>query len=293
MTITNRHGLPEAIVRALEADAYSSGGSDATVTTLHSPPRQVILQKKHAGELSVDVSERIASLLGTAFHKVAEMAAPEGDIVEQRFHADILGWNVSGAVDVYRPSEKHIIDWKVLSVWSVTVGDAIDEYTKKLNTYAALMRLNGHAVERLSIVVLFRDWSAREARHNPEYPQQQCIEYPLQVWDTMAAHQHLTDLVAKHQNAAIAFERDGHLVECSKEDQWAKPEKWAVYKGANKRATKLCDSEDEARAYVGSTTQGMRIEHRPSELTRCMHWCPVRTCCEVGKSLEMAAEAAY
>lgn len=293
MNLTNRHSLPESIVLALEKaeSAYSAGASDATVSSLHEPPRMVLLKKQ--GELTSDVSERLASLLGTAFHHVMELAAVEGDVVEERYFTEVLGWTISGQIDAYTPADAHLKDYKVISVWAVTVGSAVEEYTKKLNTYAYILRQNGLKVDKLSIIVFFRDWKAREARRDQNYPQQQVIEYDLDVWPAEKAREHVFTRVEIHQAAVAAYDMDKALPECTPEDKWAKSEKWAVYKGANKRATKLCDSKVEARAYVGSTTQGMRIEKRPGEATRCMHWCPVRTVCSVGKELEMAAEAAF
>lgn len=293
MVITNRHNLPSVLIRALEKNVYSSGGSDLTVSSMHEPPRVRLLKEAHRGEMSSDVSEQINALLGTAFHHIAELAAGPDDIVEKRYHTTISDWDISGQVDHYSRADAKIMDWKVLSVWGVTVGNAIEEYTKKLNVYSYILRVNKEPVEKLSIVVLFRDWSAREARHNKDYPQAQCIEYELNVWSITEQVKYIRGLVEKHQSAQIDWDKDRVLPNCSPEDRWAKPEKWAVYKGTNVRATKLFDREDEARAFISSTTQGMRLEHRPGEQTRCMYFCPAKAFCDVGKSLEMAAEQAY
>lgn len=295
MALTNRHGLPLSLVKAMEkSDAqYDAGDSDRTVSSLHEPPRVVLLKQKHKGEISADVSERITALLGTAFHKVMEDAAVDGDIVEKRFSTNVLGWKISGAVDKYTESTAHIADFKVISVWSIVVGDALAEYTKKLNTYAYLLRSNGKPVERLSIVVLYRDWSARDARKDRDYPQQQVQEIDLEVWPHDEAEAYVRAKTDIHQQAQILFDQHDELVECSLEDRWAKPEKWAVYSGNNTKATKLFDVEAEAKAFISQTTKPMRLEHRPGEQTRCMFFCPVRSVCPVGKSLEMQAEYSF
>lgn len=290
MNITNHHNLPEAIVRAMQSDSYDAGKSDATVSSLHEPPRVVILRQKHKGELTYDVSERIASLLGTAFHKVMETSAVAGEIVEKRYYTGALGWTVSGQVDKY--SGSHIVDWKVLSVWAVTVGDAIKEYTKKLNTYAWILRQNGLEVKKLSIVVLFRDWQAREARSNPDYPQAQVVEYDLEVWEPHHAEGYVLGLVERHQGAQVSFDGYGDLPTCTEEEKWSKPTRYAVMKGDNKRATKVCDTYSEALQASAGIPKS-RVETRAGEDTRCMHFCPVRTVCEHGKSLQIAAEEAF
>lgn len=293
--LTNRHGLPEVIVRALQkADAeYDGHGSDATVSSLHEPPRVRLLKQKFKGEISADVSERINSLLGTAFHHVAEMAAAgmNSASVEKRVHADVLGWDVSGKYDYFDETEKHLRDWKVLSVWSITLGNAIEEYTKKLNTYAYLMRQNGIEVKKVSIVVLFRDWQAREARRNADYPQQQCIEYELKLWPEVDAWAYVETLVAIHQMAQQGYDADGILPNCTDEEKWAKPTTYAVMKKGNKRASKVCEHYGDA--IEAANAVGAAVETRLGELTRCMHFCPCRSVCSVGISLEMAAEAAF
>lgn len=292
MVITNRHNLPTAIVTAMEKieAKYDAGDSDRTVSSLHEPPRSVLLKQQFRGELSADVSERIASLLGSAFHHVMEQAAPSGAVVEERFSTDVLGWKISGAVDIYHEATAHIQDYKVLSVWAVTIGDAVTEYTKKLNTYAYILRANGRPVKRLSILVLFRDWQAREARRSPDYPQQQIIEYDLDVWPEAEAELYVKALTDRHQTAQVAFDRDGELPECTDDEKWAKPTTYAAMKPGAKRASKVFEDHNEATAYAGSQ---MVVETRHGEYTKCMHFCNVRSVCSVGKSLELAAEAAF
>ena len=62
-----------------------------------------------------------------------------------------------------------------------------------------------------------------------------------------------------------------------------KPSQWAVHKSGAKRATKLCDSEEEAKAYIEA--QGgkdkLEIQFRPGERTRCEgNYCSVAEFCE-------------
>lgn len=288
--LTNRHSLPSALARAIEIfeSEYDGNNSDRTVSSLHEPPRVVLLRQKHKGDISADVSERLLNLLGSAFHKIAEIAAGDNVIVEKRYFVDVLGWNISGKIDQYIPGEKKINDFKVQSVWAVTVGNALEEHTKKLNTYAYILRENDLAVEKLSATVFFRDWSAREARHNADYPQQQCIEYELEVWPAAKAEAYVMEKVAYHQNAQIAFDRDGVLPTCTPEEQWAKPSKRALMKAGAKRASKLFDAGEPFEV-----PKGYHVEERPGELSKCMFYCSVRSHCEVGKALEMAAEQAY
>ena len=288
--ITNHNNLPEALVRALsKGDTYDPGHSDATVSSLHNPPRVNLLKAENKGELTEDVSEMINRALGTAFHKLMEESAVAGDTVEHRFYANVRGWIIGGQVDLFNEQTGHLVDWKVLSVWSVVVGDAVADYTNKMNTYAEILRFNGHEVNRLSIVVLFRDWNAREARSNPDYPQAQVVEYDLPLWEPARAKQYIYDLVARHQDARQMLDTEGVLVECSDEDKWAKPTTYAVKKDGNIRALRVFKTADEAIALASEKGKGHTVETRPGEYTRCMHYCPVREVCPIGRDLQSQA----
>jgi hypothetical protein len=100
MRLTNKLGLPSAIVAALENDTYSRGECDLSVTQLIAPPRQVELRRRHEAELEEDVADRIWILLGKSIHEILEKAAPYGSaITEERLFMEIDGWVISGAFD--------------------------------------------------------------------------------------------------------------------------------------------------------------------------------------------------
>jgi hypothetical protein len=70
--ITNKHNLPETIVRAVKYNTHVDGG-DISVSSLVDAPQPRILRRMHT--IEEDVSERIAALLGTATHHILEMAS--------------------------------------------------------------------------------------------------------------------------------------------------------------------------------------------------------------------------
>lgn len=75
MRLTNRYGLPEALVRAVESDPYYSGGADFTATGLTTPPQVAALRRIHWRQITEDVSERVWALLGSAVHEILDRAA--------------------------------------------------------------------------------------------------------------------------------------------------------------------------------------------------------------------------
>src|SRR5258706_69449 len=71
ITVTNKHGLPDAIVRAVLNDPYDRGDADFTVTQLLQPPQLARLTQ--ANPIPEDVSDRIWALLGHAVHVILEL----------------------------------------------------------------------------------------------------------------------------------------------------------------------------------------------------------------------------
>lgn len=100
MRVTNKLGLPEAIVEAVANDDYTRGECDLSVTQLIAPPRQVELIRQHEDELEEDAADRIFLLMGKIAHGILEKAAPRGAaITEERLFIDVDGWRISGAFD--------------------------------------------------------------------------------------------------------------------------------------------------------------------------------------------------
>ena len=100
MKITNIHGIPEPFVRAVQDDNYSRGASDFSATGLIRPPQIRHLEELHKDELSTDVTDMIAALMGNSVHSTLEKYAPENALAEKRWFAEIDGVTVSGAIDL-------------------------------------------------------------------------------------------------------------------------------------------------------------------------------------------------
>ena len=103
--ITNKHGLPQALVNAVQNDPYDGGVADISVTRLIQPPQIGYLAR--GVELEEDVSERIWVLLGQAVHTILERAYQHSDaLVEQRLYTECCGWTVSGKPDLLEEIEE-------------------------------------------------------------------------------------------------------------------------------------------------------------------------------------------
>lgn len=271
--ITNKLGLPAPIVRAVENDPYTSGGSDISATALIDSPKIVALKKQHAGELVEDAADRIWSLIGQATHTILERASTDADISERRLFAEVDGWKLSGQFDLL--SDARLMDFKITSVWTVIHAnqDGKPEWENQLNVLDWLCRRNGLYVEKLEIVAILRDWSQHKA-HEENYPSHQIAVIPVDRWTDEEQEAYIRKRVQMHKDALE------NLPECSAEERWEKPAVWAVKKKNRKSAIRLFPTETEAHEYGRRFVDGYYLEHRPGDAVRCSKYCSVANFCD-------------
>lgn len=275
MRITNHHGLPAPLVRAVSHDTYTKEGSDYSVTELIKPPRIAALERLHADELEEDASDRLWLLMGKAGHEVLRRSS-DGGIVEERCIMEIGGKKVSGQLD-YAVTDKSIIDYKFTSVWAVKDGVKI-EWEQQLNCYKYLASQYGVEVQHLTIIAILRDWSVREAGRDANYPQCQVKVLPVRIWDERDTVTWINNRIFLHEAA-----RAGQLPECTSEEMWETKERFAAVKKGNQRASRVCDSKLEIGQWVASQAKPSQfdIEVRPAERPRCESYCSVSAFCTV------------
>lgn len=276
MKIINDIGLPQAIISALENDVYEPPDADISVTQLIDPPQKVELTRHHEGDLQQNASEMLYALMGQAMHTILERAEDDG-LQEERLYADYGGWRIGGQFDLL--SGGTLSDYKFASVWEYIYGLKADRHAQ-LNILRWLATENGHRVDELQIVLLFRDWSKSKARFDSNYPPTQMAIVPVEVWDDTKLHEYLAERVRIHQMA-----RTGVYEPCTAEDRWAKASKWAVMKPGRKSAVKLHDNEADAATHVRSVPGGY-IDHRQGEQTRCEYYCAAADFCPQFKALK-------
>lgn len=285
MKLTNKLNLPQPIVKAVSNDGYNSGDCDISVTSLLKPPQMLALEKQFGDQLEEDVSDRIWSLLGQVVHGILERAE-ETAIAEQRLVIEVDGWKVSGQMDRFLLKEGILQDYKFTSVYKVRDG-VPEEYAKQLNIYAHILRKHGRTVNKLQIVAILRDWSKNQyMREGDPYPAQQVVllDVPIIPDEEVAAY--IAERVAVHK--AAASQSPVELAEkspCSAEDRWARGDIWAVMKKGQKKATRLCQSEEAARLALEALGEGYYIKFRPGESVRCRSYCAAAKFCEQYKKL--------
>lgn len=294
--LTNKLGLPSAFSNFEERNPHDGEGADYTVTTLIDSPRVHRLKSDHEHEITEDVSDRIFSILGTAVHTILEKGAPEGDIVEQRFHAEFglrgkeENVTVSGQVDLQEkgPEGITIVDYKTCSASTLRYNpEGKPEWESQVNFYAELARLNGvKDIIGLEVVAICRDWNRRSLetakRNRSFYPESPVVRVPIKIWEREVALKYILERIGIHEEAKMT------LPECSPEEMWMQPEKWPVYKGKSKRASRLLPTQTAALIYAEEKTGDSVRESdiywignpRPAVFTRCDNYCAAAPFCE-------------
>jgi len=266
--ITNVHNLPQSIVDAVTNDPYTGGG-DISATKLIDSARIAQLYRAHHDQITVDVSERVWSLLGQAVHTILERAGlrQEGMIAEERLYANVLGWRISGQFDVMHLESKKISDYKVTTVYKARGND---KWTQQLNVLRWLAHQNGYTVDQLEVIGIFRDWRKTEAERSEEYPKAAIQRIEVPVWDMEFTQQYIEERVHLHQQA-----RAGVDLHCTDEERWYSGTKYALMKQGSTRAMKVYDEYPPD----ADIRPGYEVQVRTGEYKRCKHYCDVAPFC--------------
>ena len=280
MKLTNKFNIPQTFVNVLERPTYSKGKANLSVTQLINSPKIVALTKKFDEEIEQDVADMVWSLFGSAVHNILEHGKDENHVVEQRIHAELDGWNISGAVDLQLLQKAGIAikDYKTTSVWAV-MNEKI-EWEYQLNIYAWLVEhVKKIPVTDLGIVAILRDWKAREVETKEGYPEAPIKEVPITLWTMAERETFIKARISAHSACEFALETDGDLPDCTPEEMWEKPAVWAVMKIGGKRAHSLYETAELAIAAYTELGDKYEVIERKGERTRCASYCPVSTWC--------------
>ena len=187
MEITNKHNLPNVLMKVVQQHQYSKGKADYSVSDIGigEPAKKVILTRKNSDKISKDIVDQFYAIYGTVLHYIFEQADDEATLKETRLykevkikdHTRILG----GMIDCMRKVSEFegeavygILDYKTTSAFKYTSAMSwksfIRDHTIKQNIYRLLAQENGYNVQELKLLVLFRDWVAGYYKTKKGYP---------------------------------------------------------------------------------------------------------------------------
>jgi len=285
MIITNKYGLPQALVDIIKSDEKEHDPKEYGVTTVLKPTREILLKRRHEKELEIDVSDCINRLFGTAFHSLIEKHDRTG-MSELKLEERVLDdYKSVGRLDLYNAENESIIDYKTATVWKVMFKD-FEDWRKQGLLYAWLCLKNGFIVKKVIFYAFLKDWTAREKRKQGEnYPGSQIYtyEFDVTIGDLMKIEDWLT---AKFEEIAVNEKlSDDELPPCPDEDCWYTGDKYAVYKNTNDaKAQRVFDNIEEANGYLINKMDGKGVvAFRKGEYRKCQDYCEVCNFCKYYK----------
>jgi len=288
MIFTNKHDLPRPYYLAASIDSYDKGQADYSITQLIGPPQISRLTSGNSDKLETDVADLMWNLTGKAFHTLLEKYDDEACLIEKRLFMLVDGKTISGQID--RLSKENCLsDWKSTSVWSVIYGrqDAsrsrFDDYDKQLNCYAYLLRQNGHEVKKIEAWLILRDWQTNEAKRSAQrgsyYPEIPFYIHEAKMWSEADQEDYIRERIQIHQ-----LDSTEKPWNCTDNERWMQPTKYAVMKEGRKTALRVLDSRDSACDWISENghergVKGIGIEVRPGRYTRCEDYCDAAPFC--------------
>lgn len=278
MNITNNNGIPDPIYRAIKKGWYSGAGAIqfCSVTALLKSEKMFVLERRYREQITQEASDLIWSLMGSAMHRVLEASETKNSLNEERLFAEVNGKTISGGIDLFE--EGIISDFKFTSIWQYLYKSSNTLWEQQLNLYSFLYQSAGFEVDKLQIIAIFRDWSAAKCKYEKNYPQQ--IEViPVEKWDLSWCRHFIAQKLDKLE-CALSLPDDA-IPECSPQERWQDPIKYAVMKKGNKRALKLFDSKESATRFISSHKDSKKlfIDIRESIPRRCENYCVVNRFC--------------
>jgi hypothetical protein len=254
---------------------------DYSVTTLLKPPRIVHLEKRYGDKADRSVKSVVGAFLGTGIHSVFEKSLRLMAVLDPKYELErsvydqINGRLIAGRFDILYDG-KDLWDIKSCQTWKKIFDPNMDEWHQQLNIYAYLLHRRGIDVDTINILAVYKDWRKMMAIRDKNYPQEQIVHYKLNLWEEQIQERFLKERI----DLMVSCEdmKDDELPECTREDMWAKPTKYAVMKNKKaKRATRVFDTQAEADRMIAE--KGGILEVRKGERTRCDTYCGIREFC--------------
>ena len=273
MKLTNEMGLPQPFVDAATSD-HEYTPKRYSVTAVLKGTREVILQRRHDGEIEQDVSDLVWAIFGSAVHGILEKSQEtESQLKENWISVDMGdGYELSGIFDLYDDSTGTVTDYKTATAWKVVFGE-FDDWKRQTLCYVWMLRQIGFYAKRGENVAMLKDHSKTKAKADHTYPQHPvyCIGWDFSESEIAECGEWLR---GRFEEIKLAESMpDEELPMCSEEERWHKADKWAVMNEGRKSAVKLYDSEEEANERAESEGEKFYVEHRPGDDPKCRDYC--------------------
>lgn len=290
MRLTNNTNLPETLKKVAEK-LYNSHpvfeNDKFSVTELLKSDQQVILARRHADDIEIDVQDTFSMWNGTAIHGLLEASAGDKYITEMRLEEDFGDVAVSGGFDLLDKETWTLYDYKTCKVagYQKAVDGVEDKWLRQLYAYADLIEHKfGKRPTEAVIVAMMTDHSKIKAETQEGYPLHPIMEIRWMIDNPELQAEFRADREERARRLKGILESGNEPAPCNFGDMWCK-EDYAVFKEGAKRATKCFDNEAEARAFIEGK-KDLRLHHRVSDFINCKYYCQCRDVCPQWQALK-------
>lgn len=292
MKITNIHNMPDMLVRAVERE-YVYRDKRYSITSLLEPPRIIALKRRYNDKIEQDITDCIFMLLGTKTHfELENIELKENEFVEDHLEYTFKnGYTLSGIIDHY--DDDYLDDYKTCKAFSLIFKSDYDKWKKQLQmgSYLAYKK-DGKWRKKGRIIALIKDWNRLESQTKSDYP-----KYPCQVINfDLATPKQVEKMILEKFDRIIELEKmlDEELPLCTADERFNKGTTFAVKKKKNKKASKIHNSEEEAKKHLENLEKEYpneyEIEKREGQNLRCECYCSVNSFCPYYQEKYMKGE---
>ena len=297
MKITNKLGLPKQLVELVSND-YKPTEHQYSCTTILKPTRQVILERRYNDQIESDVSDMCWLIFGIAVHSIIENSKEDsGQFKEEKlkvdlgkYFKDLDGYYLSGRSDMIDLINKSITDWKTCSAWKIIYKD-FEDWRKEMLIYAWAVKDMGFDMDKAEAIAFIKDHNKTKSKTDANYPK-------LPIWvEKFAFTEHdFSEIEEYIHNKFISLKSnenvpDEELPMCSEEERWREPTVYAIKKKANKTASKLHNTKEEAEEHLKNLEEKYpdvyEIEVREGTDKRCLEYCSCNQFCPYYKEMYM------
>jgi hypothetical protein len=305
----NNISLPMAVWLARDEYQHDPRTNVISVTSLLKSTRQIVLGMRAVPaetQLMEDISNRLASRIGTSLHNSIELSWTEnheqalldlgypkravgrvlinpepGDVdedsiplyFEKRTEKQVGNWIISGQFDL-------IYDHEVMDVKSTSVFTYINRTNDlKYSQQGSLYRwLNPELISKdtAAIQFIFKDWNKNMVKNDPKYPQLPVMEHRVPLMSVAQTDLFVMNKLMDIDKFMNAPEEDIPL--CTDEDLWRRDTQYKYYskpdaKRASKNFTSLAD------AHMHLATKGVGEVREVKSQPMACKYCPAAANC--------------
>ena len=257
------------------------------VSELIQPPAIRQQMKELWDKITLNASEFIFALAGTAMHSILEDYRPDKGvfcITEDVMEVKIGPVTVKGQADLILGTS--LEDYKNVGVFAATQKPVKQDWVNQCNLYALLAkRVYEVDITEIHINAILRDWTMSK-RFEKGYPKRPFMRIPVPVYDTEAQLGYLTERIQLHDQVA----QSGDLMPCTPAERWQRETTYAIMQKGRKSALVATVDGKKLYTYADAERQiaenpkckgksGLSVEKRKGEDIRCKSYCPVRHLC--------------